>query len=249
MTTLQPVDYNKAVPCHTIVRSKYIPTWSTVHSLFPPWWRRFRPLLRRARFLPPLLWTRLLTTTPTSADQPLATLLTRLLWTWCVRYGFWEYFASTISFETSCSILENLHWNCNSTLTELFCSILQFSIECSYSPFSLLIKFPTDIPMRKMQGGGTVRTWDIPPEAERLSYYIRTNGRPLKALVELVRSFCNICSRPLSLVRRVKLYIQYALRKTRSNGWDDVKGIYFLVWFGNSETSKYVFQPETGFLD
>jgi hypothetical protein len=45
--------------------------------------------------------------------------------------------------------------------------------------------FPTDIPMRKMQGGGTVRTWDIPPDAERLSYYIRTNGRPLKALVEL----------------------------------------------------------------
>ena len=41
--------------------------------------------------------------------------------------------------------------------------------------------------MRKMQGGRTVRTWDIPPEAERLSYYIRTNGRPLKALVELVR--------------------------------------------------------------
>jgi hypothetical protein len=49
------------------------------------------------------------------------------------------------------------------------------------------MQFPTDIPIRKMQGGGTVRTWDIPPEAERLSYYIRTNGRPLKALVELVR--------------------------------------------------------------
>jgi hypothetical protein len=46
--------------------------------------------------------------------------------------------------------------------------------------------FPMDIPMRKMQGGGTVRTWDIPPEAERLYYYIRTNGRPLKAKVELV---------------------------------------------------------------
>ena len=43
--------------------------------------------------------------------------------------------------------------------------------------------------MRKMQGGGTVRTWDIPPEAERLSYYIRTNGRPLKAMVELVSQF------------------------------------------------------------
>ncbi|VEU39335.1 unnamed protein product [Pseudo-nitzschia multistriata] len=50
---------------------------------------------------------------------------------------------------------------------------------------TLMSMFPTDIPMRKMQGGGTVRTWDIPPEAERLSYYIRTNGRPLKALVEL----------------------------------------------------------------
>lgn len=50
---------------------------------------------------------------------------------------------------------------------------------------TLMNMFPTDIPMRKMQGGGTVRTWDIPPEAERLSYYIRTNGRPLKALVEL----------------------------------------------------------------
>jgi len=50
---------------------------------------------------------------------------------------------------------------------------------------TLMSMFPTDIPMRKMQGGGTVRTWDIPPDAERLSYYIRTNGRPLKALVEL----------------------------------------------------------------
>lgn len=52
--------------------------------------------------------------------------------------------------------------------------------------------------MRKMQGGGTVRTWDIPPEAERLSYYIRTNGRPLKALVELVRSFRNNCSHKIA---------------------------------------------------
>jgi hypothetical protein len=47
--------------------------------------------------------------------------------------------------------------------------------------------FPTDIPIRKMQGGGTVRTWDIPADAERLMYYVRTGGRPLKALVELVR--------------------------------------------------------------
>jgi len=50
---------------------------------------------------------------------------------------------------------------------------------------TLMSMFPMDIPMRKMQGGGTVRTWDIPADAERLSYYIRTNGRPLKAMVEL----------------------------------------------------------------
>lgn len=50
---------------------------------------------------------------------------------------------------------------------------------------TLMTMFPMDIPMRKMEGGGTVRTWDIPAEAERLSYYIRTNGRPLKAQVEL----------------------------------------------------------------
>jgi hypothetical protein len=49
----------------------------------------------------------------------------------------------------------------------------------------------TDLPMRKMEGGGTVRTWDIPPECERLMYTIATNGRPLKAKVELVRLvFC-----------------------------------------------------------
>jgi len=45
----------------------------------------------------------------------------------------------------------------------------------------------SQLPMRKMEGGGTVRTWDIPPECERLMYTIATNGRPLKAKVELVR--------------------------------------------------------------
>jgi hypothetical protein len=59
--------------------------------------------------------------------------------------------------------------------------------------------------MRKMQGGGTVRTWDIPPEAERLSYYIRTNGRPLKAMVELVSFISFSFSFILLLLRRVFL--------------------------------------------
>ena len=45
--------------------------------------------------------------------------------------------------------------------------------------------FPLDIPMKRIEGGGSVRTWDIPPETERLQYVVETNGRPLKAKVEL----------------------------------------------------------------
>lgn len=45
--------------------------------------------------------------------------------------------------------------------------------------------FSPDIPMKRIEGGGTVRTWDIPIETERLQYVLETNGRPLKAKVEL----------------------------------------------------------------
>lgn len=45
--------------------------------------------------------------------------------------------------------------------------------------------FSPDIPMKRIEGGGTVRTWDIPTETERLQYVLETNGRPLKAKVEL----------------------------------------------------------------
>jgi len=45
--------------------------------------------------------------------------------------------------------------------------------------------FSPEIPMKRIEGGGTVRTWDIPPETERLQYVLETNGRPLKAKVEL----------------------------------------------------------------
>ena len=45
--------------------------------------------------------------------------------------------------------------------------------------------FSPDIPMKRIEGGGTVRTWDIPLETERLQYVLETNGRPLKAKVEL----------------------------------------------------------------
>merc|ERR1719223_2530853 len=50
------------------------------------------------------------------------------------------------------------------------------------SPFQM---FSPDIPMKRIEGGGTVRTWDIPLETERLQYVLETNGRPLKAKVEL----------------------------------------------------------------
>lgn len=61
-------------------------------------------------------------------------------------------------------------------------------VRSSSDPTDIVLSemFPTNIPIRKMQGGGTVRTWDIPADAERLMYYVRTGGRPLKALVELV---------------------------------------------------------------
>merc|ERR1711966_555841 len=51
--------------------------------------------------------------------------------------------------------------------------------------------FSPDIPMKRIEGGGTVRTWDIPTETERLQYVLETNGRPLKAKVELYVPYTN----------------------------------------------------------
>lgn len=45
--------------------------------------------------------------------------------------------------------------------------------------------FPTDLPFQRIEGGGTLRTYKLPPGAERVQYEVRTNGRPLKAKVEL----------------------------------------------------------------
>jgi hypothetical protein len=90
--------------------------------------------------------------------------------------------------------------------------------------------FPTDIPMRKMQGGGTVRTWDIPPEAERLYYYVRTNGRPLKALVELVSSKNNVFYRMFGrgCVRLKRHIVPLHGNYTRISGNDDCSARYSL---------------------
>lgn len=48
------------------------------------------------------------------------------------------------------------------------------------------LAFPSDMELVRMEGGNTVRTWKIPHEAERAQIYIETNGRPLKATVQLV---------------------------------------------------------------
>lgn len=45
--------------------------------------------------------------------------------------------------------------------------------------------FPTIPPLEVIQGGGTVKTYQMPPWAERCQMYFRTNGRPLKLKVEL----------------------------------------------------------------
>lgn len=112
-------------------------------------------------------------------------------------------------------------------------------------------QFPTDIPMRKMQGGGTVRTWDIPPEAERLSYYIRTNGRPLKALVELVRFFIVVICIESSFIpwniMVIRMAMHFVAIAVTRNLWvkntsSHLKGImnvsYFEFGYGKSEWAQ-----------
>lgn len=45
--------------------------------------------------------------------------------------------------------------------------------------------FPLNPPMVRIEGGETVRTYQMPPWSERVQYELRTNGRPLKAIIEL----------------------------------------------------------------
>lgn len=45
--------------------------------------------------------------------------------------------------------------------------------------------FPQEIAMQRIEGGGTVRTYQMPPDADRCQYVLKSEGRPLKCVVEL----------------------------------------------------------------
>jgi hypothetical protein len=45
--------------------------------------------------------------------------------------------------------------------------------------------FPVNLPMQRVQGGGTIRTYQIPGWADRVQMEIRTNGRPMRCKVQL----------------------------------------------------------------
>lgn len=42
-----------------------------------------------------------------------------------------------------------------------------------------------DLPLKRIEGGGTVVTYPMPADAERVQMLFKTNGRPMRALVEL----------------------------------------------------------------
>lgn len=47
--------------------------------------------------------------------------------------------------------------------------------------------FPTDEPFKRIQGGGTVMTWPMPTDAERVEMMFRSSGRPMKVTGEKTR--------------------------------------------------------------
>ena len=48
--------------------------------------------------------------------------------------------------------------------------------------------FPTNEPFKRIQGSGTVMTWPMPVDAERVEMMFRSSGRPMKVTGEF--RFC-----------------------------------------------------------
>ena len=44
--------------------------------------------------------------------------------------------------------------------------------------------FPMNEPFKRLQGGGTVMTWPMPVDAERVEMCFRSSGRPMKVTGE-----------------------------------------------------------------
>lgn len=44
--------------------------------------------------------------------------------------------------------------------------------------------FPVNEPFKRLQGGGTVMTWPMPVDAERVEMMFRSSGRPMKVTGE-----------------------------------------------------------------
>lgn len=62
----------------------------------------------------------------------------------------------------------------------------QGSMEGLNEPSGLDDLFPEVLPMETIAGGNAVRTYKLPPNAERAQYMLKSNGRPLKATVEVL---------------------------------------------------------------
>lgn len=61
---------------------------------------------------------------------------------------------------------------------------LSFSFQSPIVPKTPEV-FPADMEMKRIEGGSTLRTYHMPPNGERCHYMLSSDGRPLKAKVEM----------------------------------------------------------------
>jgi len=48
-----------------------------------------------------------------------------------------------------------------------------------------MFPFPSSEPLKRIEGGGTIATYTMPPDAERVQMFFKTDGRPMKAHIQL----------------------------------------------------------------
>ena len=47
------------------------------------------------------------------------------------------------------------------------------------------VMIPDDLPLVRLEGGKTIRTWTMPHDSERIEYVVKSGGRPLNARIEM----------------------------------------------------------------